>query len=426
MSREILINSLNKETKEKFIKDLQIKLETKSFSYYSKPSYIYPIAMTDDHVYIPFAYGQSYPRPDKNIYPNIYCKFEGSLRPLQKEVKKDVINQLNQYGSSVLSLFCGGGKTITSIYIATKIKMKTLIIAHRIVLINQWKKAIQQFCPDATIQILSPQSKKEDCDFYIMNAINVPKKNRDFYRDIAFVVVDEIHLIMSEMLSKCMSHIIPRYVLGLSATPYREDGLNKLIDLYFGQRRIHKKLYRNHKVYKIKTSFVPTSELANNGKINWGLLLDSQCNNSKRNDMIINIVKHFPDRVFLILCKRVEQGKYIVKRLTEEGEDVTSLIGKQQEYEKNSRILVGTNSKAGTGFDHPRLNAMILASDIQSYFIQYLGRVLRTETVVPLIFDIVDKNPILERHYKVRRAVYLEHGGSVENFSDSFPDFNLI
>ena len=101
------------------------------------------------------------------------------------------------------------------------------------------------------------------------------------------------------------------------------------------------------------------------------------------------------------------------------------MIGKQQEYEKKSRVLVGTASKTGTGFDHARLDAMIMASDIQAYFIQYLGRVFRREDVVPFVFDIVDKNPILDRHFKVRRTTYLEHGGCVKDFSKSFPNFEL-
>ena len=66
-----------------------------------------------------------------------------------------------------------------------------------------------------------------------------------------------------------------------------------------------------------------------------------------------------------------------------------------------------------------------MASDIQAYFIQYLGRVFRRKDVIPIVFDIVDKNPILERHFKVRRATYLEHGGGVRDFSDAFPDFEL-
>lgn len=326
----------------------------------------------------------------------------------------------------VLGDFSVTHNTCMAIYITTKIKLRVLIVTHRIVLIKQWKEAIARFCPTATVQVLTAKSTKKDCDFYIMNASNVPKHDCDYYKDIGFMIVDEVHLIMAEGLSKCMQRIVPRYVIGLSATPYREDGLDILLDLYFGKRKIYRKLFRKHTVYKIKTNFVPTVELATNGRVNWGVILDTQAHDLARNEMIIRLIKYFPKRVFLVLCKRVRQGKYLVQRLEEEGEDVTSLIGNQQEYEQKSRILVGTSSKAGTGFDHPRLDAMILASDIQAYFIQYLGRCMRTESVVPLIFDIVDKNPILDRHYKVRRATYLEHGGNIKDFSTKYSDFEIV
>lgn len=412
------------------MEDLQIKIEGSTFIHNSKPKYIYPLDVTDTHAYIPFAYGRkcsggSFTRPDRKLYPVVNIKFNGSLREEQKVVKREVLEHLNSYGSSIVAAFPGFGKTCVSIYIATKIKMRSLIITHRIVLVNQWKQSIKKFSPNATIQILTATSKIKDCDFYIMNATNVPKHSVDFYRSIGFLIVDEIHCIMAEGLSKCMTRLTPRYVLGLSATPYREDGLNILLDLYFGTRKIYRKLYRPHKVYKIQTKFVPTVELAKNGRVNWGVILDSQANDVNRNEMIVRLVQYFKERVFLILCKRVDQGKYLVKRLTEVGEDVTSLIGKNQEYQQKSRILVGTASKTGTGFDHARLDAMIMASDIQAYFIQYLGRVFRRKDVVPLVFDIVDKNPILERHFKVRRATYLEHGGGVHNFTKSFTDFEI-
>ena len=431
MSREIHIDSIESEVREQIMKDLQIKIEGSTFVHNSKPTYIYPIDVVGDYAYIPFAYGRNcqggpFSCPDREVLPKMSCKFTGSLRDEQKVVKTEAISHLNKYGSTIIAAYPGFGKTSSAIYIATKIKLKTLIITHRIVLVKQWEQALNKFCPDSSVQVLTAKSVMEDCDFYIMNAINVPKHDKNFYKDIGFLMVDEIHCIMAEGLSKCMQRIVPRYLLGLSATPYREDGLDILLDLYFGKRKIYRKLHRKHTVYKIKTSFVPTVEFANNGKVNWGVILDTQANDMARNEMIIRLVKYFPKRVFLILCKRVNQGEYLVKRLEEEGEDVTSLIGKQQEYEQNSRILVGTSSKAGTGFDHPRLDALILASDIQAYFIQYLGRCMRTEKVVPLIFDIVDKNHILENHFKVRRATYIEHGGTINDFSTEYPEFEVI
>ena len=59
-----------------------------------------------------------------------------------------------------------------------------------------------------------------------------------FFKDIGVCIIDEIHCIMAEGLSKCTQKILPRYLIGLSATPYREDGLNILLDLYFGEEKI--------------------------------------------------------------------------------------------------------------------------------------------------------------------------------------------
>jgi len=134
--------------------------------------------------------------------------------------------------------------------------------------------------------------------------------------------------------------------------------------------------------------------------------------------MIVNIVRMFRERNFLILSKRVEQVKYLVNRLLEEGEDVTSLVGIKKHFDYSSRILVATIQKAGVGFDHPKLDSLIIASDVQEYFVQYLGRVFRVEDNVPIIFDLLDDFSVLKSHYYTRRKVYISHGGKMFDFND--------
>lgn len=225
---------------------------------------------------------------------------------------------------------------------------------------------------------------------------------------------------MADKLSVCMRYLVPRYLVGLSATPYRSDGLDILIDMYFGKEKIVRKLFREHYVYTIKTGFKPEVKTNRMGKVDWGSVIESQCGNRERNEMIIKLVKGFPERTFLILCKRVEQAYYIEERLKEEKEDVTSLIGSNQTFEQKSRILVGTVQKTGVGFDHPALNSLVLASDVEGYFIQYLGRVFRREDTVPFIFDFIDDYSLLYKHYLTRRSVYLEHGGNIKDFNKEF------
>jgi superfamily II DNA or RNA helicase len=423
MSRKVKIASLSDDEKEIITKDLEIKIEGSKYIQNSNPIYLYPYAITDNNVYIPFAYGKKYLRPERKKLKTISQVFDGELRKEQIEVKDEAIDHLNKTGSTVISSYCGFGKTFLGIYIATRIKLKTIIIVNRLVLIEQWKESINMFCPKAIVQVLTTKSEDESADFYIMNAINVPKLGKKFFKYIGMVIVDELHLIMSEMLSQCMQSLVPRYLLGLSATPYRTDGFEPLINLYFGDRRINRKLFREHLVFKVSTDFIPEQERAKNGRINWSSVIDSQANNVDRNELIIKIIKHFHDRVFLVLVKRISQGDYLFERLQEEKVDVTSLMGKNQEYNKKSRVLVGTTGKCSVGFNHPLLNTLIMGADIVSYWIQVMGRIMRTKDGVPMVFDLVDNNPLLVKHFRERRAVYIEHGGKIKEFSKEFPEF---
>jgi superfamily II DNA or RNA helicase len=425
MSRVINISNFTDEQIKKLNTELKIEKEVSKYSFGTQPEIISLFHLEKNNtLFVPFSYDNTFVRPERKQFPQCNVEFVGKLREPQKEVMKESIDFLNKKGSIIIACYPGFGKTTLSTFISCKIKLKTIILCNRIILIKQWNESIQKNCPNSKIQILSSKSKLSvEADFYIINASNVCKHTREFYKDIGLVIVDEAHLIMAKTMSKSMLYLQPRYVIGLSATPYRTDGLNILLDMYFGTEKITRELYRKHHVYKVDTLFKPETKLNSMGKIDWSALIESQCENQDRNNIIIKIINFFPDRIFLVLCKRVSQATYIYEKLKENGEDVTSLIGKNQTYEQSSRILVGTVQKAGVGFDHPNLNALILASDVEQYFIQYLGRVFRREDTEPIIFDLVDKNPILFKHFLTRNEIYKKHGGIVKNFLNEFQNF---
>lgn len=378
------------------------------------------------YIYLPFWWGlkniKSAKRPERSVFKESGAKFEGTLRPLQKEVQTEALGLLNKNGSCILSLYTGAGKTITSINLACRTKLKTLILCHRIVLIEQWKSAIQKVCPGASVQVLKGAERKkkdsldESNDFFIMNALNVSKKGHQYFDCVGTVIVDEVHVMATEKLSEAFCFIQPRYLIGLSATPYRSDGMDSLLDAYFGKDKIFRKLYHEHNVYKVTTTFEPEFQLGKTGKIDWNSLIESQTSDDNRNELIVRIVRFFKDRTFLILSKRVNQVVWLVNRFKELGESVTSLVGVKKECDLSSRILIATVQKAGVGFDHPKLDSLVIASDVEEYFIQYLGRIFRREDHKPIVFDILDKNPILAKHYRTRQKIYKDHGGRVMKF----------
>lgn len=421
MSLKRKLNLISDDQRQKISDDLTIKLEDKKNKF--KPATeieIYDIV--NDDLIVPLAYGINelkFLKPKSDSYPKIHESviFTGALRPAQVTIKDEAIANLNRHGACMISAYPGFGKTCTGIYITSKIKLKTLIIINRLVLMDQWKNSIISFCPNACVQCLHGKQSKNfdrDPDYFIVNAINVPKYGREFFKDIGTVIVDEAHLIMSRVLSQSMFYLFPKYVIGLSATPYRPDGLDKLMTLFFTEHKIIRNLVRPHTVYQVNTKFKPEVQVDRFGKVIWGQIIEQQCNNPIRDEIIFSIVKKFQEKNFIILTKRVEHASTLFQKLKDFGESSSIYTGEHDTFDEDARILVGTTNKCGVGFDHKKMDAIILASDIEEYFIQYLGRVFRTEHVEPIIFDLVDDNSILKKHFATRKKVYKEVGGVIK------------
>ena len=424
MSIKIDIDTLSNDDRDKINEDLQIRLPGTA----GVAKMFYPYQIVNEDIYIPFSYGTNkmkLKRRERKEFPKMNVQFTGLLRDEQKEVKEEAINFLNKTGCVIISIGTGMGKTIISINMASTIKLKTLVIVNKIVLIKQWEDSIIKVCPYAKVQKLTSKSKFDnDCDFYIMNAINVSKMSKTFFKNIGLLICDEVHLLLAETLSRSLQNICPRYLIGLSATPNRLDGLEVLLNIYFGENKIVRNLKRDHIVYKINTGLkIPMEICESTGKVDWNKILQAQSENEQRNDMIIKIIQKFKDRTFLILCKRVEQANCLVKKLRLVDEYVDDLVGSKQDFDKNARILVGISSKVGTGFDWPKLDALILANSVKDFFIQILGRIFRKQDTIPIVFDLIDSNHILTKHFKDRLEVYTEVGGKIIDFNRKFPEF---
>jgi superfamily II DNA or RNA helicase len=442
MSITLTSEQVSEELEEKIINEVQVKKLDGSnkfgFGGFGKQKEIIvrPFKMNDvsNTVSVPFRWAlDNIPhcqRPSRDTFSLIDTKFTTTLRSVQKEIKEECISYLNKKGCVLISLYPGAGKTCLSIYLASKIGLKTLIVCHRLVLMEQWKKAIERFIECPRIGIVKPEKKTEKLlhmiennDFLLINAQNVKKIGKDYFNKVGLVIIDEIHAILAESLSECLYHIHPRYMIGLSATPNRPDGLDKLLDFYFGtDTKISRELYHPHIVYRIDTSI----EYEEDSKTQWSAMITSQCMNESRNNLIVRIIRECKDRCFLVLCKRVDQAKYIASMLMLEDEKVSVMTEGVNDFDENSRIIVSSIQKTGVGFSFDKLDALILASDVEEYFIQYLARVMRTEQVKPIVFDLVDAHRSLKKHFSERKKVYLKAGGVIKDFYKEFPMFTSL
>jgi len=426
MSIVVSIDHIDNEDKVEMINELTISSKG-DFAGYSKGVEIYTYSVEDDNVYIPFYYGtQKYKQfPNDNTqFTKKEFKFQGNLRDYQIDVSNKALEKLSKIRCAFLSMATGKGKTMTSIYLASKLGVKVCVLLFRINLFEQWEQSIKKVLPDAIIQTLDTKCKiNEDADFYLINPSTVIKRSRDDFIDIGLLIADEAHALCSEKLSKSLLHFTPKWCIGLSATPERSDDLHKIIDLHFGSFRINVPLFVEHEYYKFETHLTPEVRKNYRGDTDWNSILEFQALNPERNKWIIQVCTLFKERNILILCKRVSQAQELCQMLKEIGETADYTTGTKKKFDKDARILVSTYSKSGVGFDHPKLDMMIIASDVEEMFEQYFGRCVRREDVTPIFVDMVDNYRSLEKHYSTRKSYSKKVGGKIKDFRLSFPKF---
>ena len=126
-------------------KELTVKpFVNKNFSQDVNPFKIY--RESNKKLYLPKFYGiKKYGKieiDNMNKGKNIKIKFNSELRDKQKPVVKKFIEEAKITGGGIISVPCGFGKTMLSLYIISKLKKKTLVIVHKKLLMNQLKERI--------------------------------------------------------------------------------------------------------------------------------------------------------------------------------------------------------------------------------------------------------------------------------------------
>jgi len=361
--------------------------------------------------------------------------FQISLREEQQQIYHEMVETLHKnHGSVLLSLYPGGGKTITSIYVAYQIGLRTVIFTHRIVLMDQWVESIERCFRDS---ITSPslricrleggnmtKDSLPEADIYVVNAINVPKWTPEQWAEkrIGTVIVDECHVMVTSVFVKALACIAPRYLIGLSATPYRPDGYDTLLHFYFGKQPIVRSLFRPHRVLVHKTPWEAPDVKDRRGQRLWDPVLEFQATFEPRLVWLVDTLLHpsFQDRHMLILCKRKQHILRLRNLFLERGIselDIATLYGSQTQFRREARFLLASFQKVGVGFSHDILDMLVLATDCEEYFLQYLGRVFRRPDVEPIILDVQDIHPSLQRHFYTRRSIYRQSGGQLQTLT---------
>ena len=447
----ILKEDFEEEELEKIKEKLMIKpVENPDYKFDDKVTLIKVFQENVNKLYLPKMWAiekLGKPTIDKTP-PGTDIEFESliKLRPYQELAASVSLDLLRKKGGGVLSLPCGRGKTIVALHIAAELSKKVLIIVHKDFLVQQWldhilgndEKGVPAKFKDSSVGIIKGNIFDiVDKQFVIATIQSVSMKNFPLaaFDSFGLVILDEAHLVPCKVFSKALQKVNSTYMLGLTATPRRKDGLFKILKMYVGDIMYKEKPIKVHEVAVrryIFTSVDPeycqevVTHMRSRTIVNRAKMIENVVTCLARNRVITKTIAWLFEKGYkkiLVLSERIAHLDLMKEIFDsyESGKSCSFYTGKVKkkllpEAEKADCIF-GTYSMAAVGMDIPDLDAMILASPM-SDIEQAVGRILRKKSDYDkLVIDIVDSFSIFTGQARKRMQFFKKKKYNVVDYA---------
>jgi superfamily II DNA or RNA helicase len=364
--------------------------------------------------------------------------FQGKLAPIQE----DAISKILSYNRGVFVSPSGSGKTVVGISIIASRCVNTLVLVNRRPLMEQWRSQLANFLGLEMSQIGQIGGGKDKrtglIDVAMFQSLFKNRQVNDIVAEYGQIIIDECHHLPAFTFEQVLKQVKARYVLGLTATPYRRDGHQPIILMHCGPVRFEirqsdtdSQSVMHHTLVSRDTNFVlPEGQ----DDIPIQDIYASLVVDETRNKLILrDVIKSLEEgRSPILLTERREHLEYFANQLTGILKNVIVLRGgmgiKQRRSiaeqlasipEGEKRVLLATGRYVGEGFDDSRLDTLFLALPVswKGTLVQYAGRLHRLQTgkTEVRIFDYVDRNmPMLLKMYQKRLRGYREMGYEVD------------
>ncbi|EPC4421281.1 TOTE conflict system archaeo-eukaryotic primase domain-containing protein [Escherichia coli] len=355
--------------------------------------------------------------------------FTGNLRAEQEEA----VSALLRYDTGVLCAPTAFGKTVTAAAVIARRKVNTLILVHRTELLKQWQERLAVFLQVGDSIGIIGGGKHKPCgniDIAVVQSISRHGEVEPLVRNYGQIIVDECHHIGAVSFSAILKETNARYLLGLTATPIRRDGLHPIIFMYCGAIRHTAARPKEslHNLEVLTRSRFTSGHLPSDARIQ-DIFREIALDHDRTVAIAEEAMKAFGQgRKVLVLTERTDHLDDIASvmntlklspfvlhsRLSKKKR--TMLISELNALPPDSpRILLSTGRLIGEGFDHPPLDTLILAMPVswKGTLQQYAGRLHREHTGKSdvRIIDFVDTAyPVLLRMWDKRQRGYKAMG----------------
>lgn len=372
-----------------------------------------------------------------------------SLRPLQEKAVEQTLQSLNVYGGATIIADCGFGKTRLALALCAALKRRTLILCNRELLMIQWASVFRELMPQVKIAwlqgtpSLSKKQVKVNMEYYLgpmehhdvciasietLIEADVPKS---FLASFGLVIVDECHHLAAATLVHALPLLPARYIVGLSATPDRRDGLEHALYWLSGPASfVYKRLPEitgisgSVEVFKVVADCNNREKMYVNGQMAFAEMLTMLTLDDRRNKIILDLLVNFIDRKKIIVVSGLVAHCIALKdamteRLDKLGLKAALMAGPKIDAElakdPNTKFVFATYSLLEEGYDDPVLDTLVLATP-RSRIQQTIGRIERTHEgkLTPIVFDVVDNFSVYPSMWAKRKKFYSSRGFEIK------------
>jgi superfamily II DNA or RNA helicase len=386
--------------------------------------------------YLPRQYGlEEFGPADANLIPEgqdlpaAAADFKGNPYPYQKDI---VDSFLVAGANGLICVPCGRGKTFMALWTAARIGKRFLVVVDKEFLMNQWRGEMAALLPGLRVGILQGPKREVnpaevDCTICMIQSIAGKEIPESLFATYGFAIFDECHHLGAQHFSKCLQKIQVPKMLGLSATPKREDGLTKVFFWCLGKPVYWEKQREADPTVVVKSVRIslPDDSDYNTVPTNWrgepvmGKLLTNVLAAPKRTAEIVRWIRELcaeSARKVLVLSERIGHLEEIEAALAAQDATISTAyyIGGMKEEKREAgaaaaKVLLASYAMASEAMNIKTLNAVILASPRKAVE-QSTGRILRTRVseriVAPVIVDIVDSHGMYLSMWRKRATYY--------------------
>jgi len=347
--------------------------------------------------------------------------FTATLLEHQVSICDEAMSGLQSSGGTILNVYPGCGKTVMAAKLAAELGYLTLVVCHRETLTRQWLQTFQTMTT-ANIWIVGTPVPITPVHVVISMNGQVPRLPLEFRQQIGTLILDEAHALCTPSNVGVLLSTTPKYVISATATLDRPDGLQSMVYAVSGLHKVERMSSKPFTVIKLMTGVSVETQSGRQGGVDWADLRKKLFEHPQRNELILKLVETHPQAKIIILTDRIEHANYLTSRLKENNESVDVLAGSKKTY-SNSRILVGTTSKIGTGFDEKsacpdfdgnRIDLAIICFSTKQVGLleQSVGRAFRAE--FPTIIHLVDDIDTIKRHWTTAQKWYKSRSGEIK------------